>query len=140
MTKAFTKGGLFSRIRGHSKHSETQADKSEAESVRISITCPSCQHHWYRRPTIHEEITAFANKPTLKGMMYILDKRCSLCGLKFKSPDEATLDHIVPKSKNGKNHWSNYQLAHSHCNAKKGNKLTSGIDLRLDDPESKVKA
>ena len=34
-----------------------------------------------------------------------------------------TKDHIIPKSKGGKNHISNMQTMCEHCNIEKGNKL-----------------
>ena len=34
-----------------------------------------------------------------------------------------TKDHILPKSKGGKNHIDNYQTMCTRCNAKKGNKI-----------------
>jgi hypothetical protein len=34
-----------------------------------------------------------------------------------------TKDHIIPKSKGGKNHLSNYQTMCINCNVKKGNKI-----------------
>lgn len=38
-----------------------------------------------------------------------------------------TKDHILPKSKGGKNHLSNYQTMCVHCNNKKGNNLSIDI-------------
>ena len=37
--------------------------------------------------------------------------------------DEATLDHIVPRSKGGRTRLSNLQLMHGPCNTKKSNKM-----------------
>lgn len=41
---------------------------------------------------------------------------------------KATCDHIVPKSRGGKNKFSNMQLLCALCNWDKGNKLESEID------------
>ena len=58
---------------------------------------------------------------------------CALCGgpmlrNRFQAPhariwarERATLDHIWPKSKGGKDTAENLQLAHAHCNKVKGN-------------------
>ena len=53
--------------------------------------------------------------------------RCYLCGAKmFKTQDmsnkmRATADHIIPRSKGGRNHRKNIKAAHSRCNELKGN-------------------
>lgn len=47
---------------------------------------------------------------------------CALCGVAFKTEKEITMDHIVPKSKGGPDHMSNYQPAHLACNIARGNK------------------
>lgn len=53
---------------------------------------------------------------------------CSLCGGRIDSYSEASLDHIVPKSKGGTNKKSNLQLAHKYCNSIKGSKDMNDID------------
>ncbi len=53
---------------------------------------------------------------------------CKLCNKPIdptihhrKSSYVGTLDHIIPTSKGGATRMSNLQLAHQHCNIKKGN-------------------
>jgi len=41
--------------------------------------------------------------------------KCSYCGLYFKETDIVEVDHILPRSKGGKNTHSNLQLLHGHC-------------------------
>ncbi len=41
--------------------------------------------------------------------------KCNHCGLYFKDGDVLEVDHIVPKSKGGKNEYKNFQLLHRHC-------------------------
>jgi RNA-directed DNA polymerase len=41
--------------------------------------------------------------------------KCIHCGLTFKQGDLIELDHIIPKSKGGKDKLDNYQLLHRHC-------------------------
>jgi 5-methylcytosine-specific restriction endonuclease McrA len=90
---------------------------------KVSVECPSCRHVWFRKPSHPEMVYEMQGNVDIKGILYMLDKRCALCGVKFKSVDEATIDHIHPKAKGGKNHWRNYQLAHQICNVKKGAKI-----------------
>ncbi|MGB3513011.1 MAG: HNH endonuclease signature motif containing protein, partial [Microcoleaceae cyanobacterium] len=44
---------------------------------------------------------------------------CPHCGLNFKSEDLLEVDHIIPKSKGGKDTYSNLQLLHRHCHDSK---------------------
>lgn len=41
--------------------------------------------------------------------------KCAHCGLYFKDGDVIELDHIIPKSKGGKDEYKNWQLLHRHC-------------------------
>jgi RNA-directed DNA polymerase len=41
--------------------------------------------------------------------------KCAHCGLFFKDGDIIELDHIIPKSKGGKDEYENWQLLHRHC-------------------------
>ena len=43
-----------------------------------------------------------------------------------------TKDHIIPRSKGGRNHWMNYQTMCSRCNAKKADQETTE-DWKLSD-------
>lgn len=39
------------------------------------------------------------------------------------------IDHIVPFSRGGKNHISNYQLLCAECNLRKSNTIPEGLDI-----------
>jgi RNA-directed DNA polymerase len=41
--------------------------------------------------------------------------KCTLCGNYFKDGDSIEVDHIIPKSKGGKEKYDNWQLLHRHC-------------------------
>jgi RNA-directed DNA polymerase len=41
--------------------------------------------------------------------------KCTHCGLNFTSEDLLEVDHIIPKSKGGRDTHSNLQLLHRHC-------------------------
>ncbi len=60
--------------------------------------------------------------------------KCNLCGLYFKDEDVIELDHIIPKSKGGKDEYKNWQLLHRHCHDEK-----TSIDGSLDKPFKPVK-
>ena len=71
--------------------------------------------------------------------------KCTFCGNYFKDGDSLEVDHIIPKSKGGKDKYDNWQLLHRHCHDTKtasdgssGNKSTcnSGKPKPPSMPES----
>lgn len=55
---------------------------------------------------------------------------CQYCSKKVRL-FEATIDHVVPKSKGGTNAWDNVTLACSKCNQKKGSRLLENTNLKI---------
>ena len=55
---------------------------------------------------------------------------CQYCATNL-SLSEATIDHVVPKSKGGSHAWTNVALACSKCNQKKGSKLLENLSINL---------
>jgi len=53
---------------------------------------------------------------------------CQYCGVRPLNK-ELTLDHIVPKSRGGKNTWKNLIAACKKCNQKKGNRTPKEADM-----------
>ena len=45
--------------------------------------------------------------------------KCALCKLHFTMEDVIEVDHILPKSKGGKDEYKNLQLLHRHCHDQK---------------------
>ena len=56
--------------------------------------------------------------------------RCQYTGLVLKS-DEGSLDHIVPRSRGGKDAWENLVWSSKAVNTKKGNRLPHEAGLKL---------
>jgi len=56
--------------------------------------------------------------------------RCQYTG-KFLRPDEGSLDHVLPRSRGGKDAWENLVWSDKSVNAKKGNRLPHEAGLRL---------
>ena len=85
--------------------------------------------YWSTRRGKHPEMptrTAFLLKKQ-KG-------KCNWCELYLRDGDVIELDHIIPKSKGGKDEYKNWQLLHRHCHDKK-----TSIDGSLDKPFKPVK-
>jgi len=63
-----------------------------------------------------------------KRAIYMRDKnKCQYCG----STTKLTLDHIIPKSRGGLDHYLNLVVCCSSCNTKKGNKLLEHTGMKL---------
>lgn len=56
--------------------------------------------------------------------------RCQYTG-KLLRPDEGSLDHVLPRSRGGKEAWENLVWADKLVNAKKGNRLPHEAGLKL---------
>jgi len=56
--------------------------------------------------------------------------RCQYTG-KLLRPDEGSLDHVLPRSRGGKDAWENLVWSDKAVNAKKGNRLPHGAGLKL---------
>ncbi len=54
--------------------------------------------------------------------------RCQYCG---KSNVQLTLDHILPRSRGGKEEWENLVVACITCNNKKGNRTPEEAGMKL---------
>tara|TARA_Y100000592_G_C5463764_1_gene315498 strand:+ start:567 stop:1106 length:540 start_codon:yes stop_codon:yes gene_type:complete len=63
------------------------------------------------------------HKPSKKMLWKRDDGKCQYCGIKI-SIGNATIDHVIPRSRGGKETWKNLVIACSKCNSKKGSSLT----------------
>ena len=64
-----------------------------------------------------------AHKPSKKMLWKRDEGKCQYCSVKV-SLSNATIDHVIPRSRGGKETWKNLVIACSKCNSKKGNNLT----------------
>jgi CRISPR/Cas system Type II protein with McrA/HNH and RuvC-like nuclease domain len=55
------------------------------------------------------------------------DHQCVYCG----SQKELTIDHVQPRSRGGRNTWTNLVTCCSKCNHKKGNKTPEEANMKL---------
>jgi 5-methylcytosine-specific restriction endonuclease McrA len=56
--------------------------------------------------------------------------RCQYTGEVLK-PDEGSLDHVVPRSRGGKDAWENLVWSSKDVNSRKGNRLPHEVGLKL---------
>ncbi|NES25855.1 MAG: DNA polymerase, partial [Symploca sp. SIO3E6] len=103
-------GQILMRLIQHSetpivRHVKVKGDSSPYDGNLI---------YWSVRMGKHPEMP--------KGTALLLKKqkrKCPHCGLFFKDGDLMEVDHIIPKSKGGKEEYKNYQLLHRHCHDEK---------------------
>jgi 5-methylcytosine-specific restriction endonuclease McrA len=55
---------------------------------------------------------------------------CQYCNTKYARED-LTIDHVMPRSRGGKNTWDNLVIACYPCNARKRNRLPSEANMHL---------
>lgn len=55
------------------------------------------------------------------------DNRCQYCGI----PQNLTLDHVMPRSRGGKDSWENLVTACQACNTRKGDMTPEEADMPL---------
>ena len=58
------------------------------------------------------------------------NNQCQYCA-KYFMADKLTIDHVVPRSRGGKNNWLNLVTACKKCNQKKGDKTPSEAGMPL---------
>ncbi|WPF88566.1 group II intron reverse transcriptase/maturase [Cyanobacterium aponinum AL20118] len=87
------------------RHTKVKGEKSPFDGDWI---------YWTTRIGKHPEVTT--------RMATLLKKqkgKCNHCGLNFTSNDLIEIDHIIPKSKGGKDLYKNLQALHKHCHDEK---------------------
>jgi len=58
------------------------------------------------------------------------ENRCQYCGKKHPT-NELSIDHIIPRSREGASTWENLVCACVACNARKGGRLPEEVGMRL---------
>lgn len=62
------------------------------------------------------------------ALAFAQDQRCFVCSLEIETIEEATLEHIIPKSLGGSNKQDNLAVSHLECNRIKGADLMRGYE------------
>lgn len=70
--------------------------------------------YWASRLGRHPEL-----HPGVAKLLKWQQGRCARCGLYFKCDEQLEIDHIIPKSRGGRDEYRNFQLLHRHCHDRK---------------------
>jgi 5-methylcytosine-specific restriction endonuclease McrA len=76
-------------------------------------------------------------RPSKKNLIIRDEKICQYCTVKLND-ETLTIDHILPKSRGGKNVWENMVCCCLGCNRKKGNKTSIEAKMPLIKPPKPV--
>ena len=68
--------------------------------------------------------------PTRKNIFRRDQYTCQYCSRKIEGP-EATVDHVLPRSRGGKHRWDNVVACCLSCNRKKGDKTPPEAKMNL---------
>jgi 5-methylcytosine-specific restriction endonuclease McrA len=103
----------------------TIRDKYPVPSVialRAYINVPRRQAHWSRRGVlVRDGFTC----------IYCKAQPGTIVKGKALNKSDFTVDHIIPKSKGGKDQWGNTACACYHCNHRKGDRLAHEAGMKL---------
>lgn len=66
-----------------------------------------------------------------KVSLWDRSRTCAGCGKEIEKFQEASLDHIIPRSKGGRTRLCNLQLMHMRCNSKKASKIVSTLPKHI---------
>ena len=72
-----------------------------------------------------------AQQVTRKNILVRDGYRCMYCGAKKRDGSELELEHIIPKSKGGKNTWENLVAACAPCNRRKNDRTPEEAGMTL---------
>lgn len=105
-----------------------KAELVEAHDQRF-VRSPSTRLPW---PSI-VRLKAYVSVPYKRIMLSrknVLRRdrfRCQYCS----SRDKLTIDHVIPKSRGGRDTWENLVAACTRCNNRKGNRTPDEANMRL---------
>ena len=102
----------------------------------------SQEHEWVYTPNLtllvprvvrlmaYDRIRINKVRLTRRNIYYRDHNTCQYCGKRFKTKD-LNVDHVIPRSRGGRDTWENLVCACVRCNIKKGSKLPREAGMRL---------
>ncbi len=96
-------------------------------SSKLSVRVPTVviANNFHKMP-----MKTWRGKPSREAIFIRDGGKCQYTG-KVLDKKNATVDHVLPKSRGGTNDWTNLALTSKELNSKKGNSLNVEMGLRL---------
>jgi 5-methylcytosine-specific restriction endonuclease McrA len=69
--------------------------------------------------------------PSRKNVFKRDNNKCQYCENELNA-ENATIDHVIPRSRGGKHEWSNLVACCLRCNRKKGNRTPNEANMNLN--------
>jgi len=74
------------------------------------------------------EIGNLTRQQIVDFLYAVAGRTCIICG-RYLRRVHASIDHVIPRSKGGAHHVTNWALAHRACNGEKGNRMPTAEEL-----------
>jgi 5-methylcytosine-specific restriction endonuclease McrA len=99
-------------------------------------------HEWVHTPSLilmvprvvrlhkYDRVRTTKVRLTRRNIYYRDNNVCQYCGKRFKTRD-LNVDHVIPRSRGGKDTWHNLVCACVSCNIRKGNRTPHEAGMRL---------
>lgn len=103
-------------------------EELSGESIRtsrMSIPIPSVI-----RLLVYRKVPRQTRSVSRKNILLRDNHTCQYCGIPFEAK-RLTIDHVIPKSKGGRNEWSNLVAACKPCNNRKASKSPEEAGMPL---------
>jgi 5-methylcytosine-specific restriction endonuclease McrA len=91
-------------------------------ALRSYINVPRRKAHWSRKGVLMRDNYT---------CIYCSNRLGTIIRGKVLSKSDFTVDHIVPRSRGGRDQWTNTACACYHCNHRKGDRLPNECGMRL---------
>ena len=69
-------------------------------------------------------------RPSRKNILWRDKNQCQYCGV-IETPNDMTIDHVIPRSRGGGNTWSNLVTCCKKCNQKKRDRTPEEANMSL---------
>lgn len=86
---------------------------------------------WVKSNTIKLIVNKYDKKKIRDKVMSKADRICYICNTKISEDQPLTIDHVIPKSINGRDTITNYQCCCKRCNDDKADRDLLGYSIHI---------